>query len=101
MGPLLGIILVDYYLIAKGRINVEALYHEHGEYRYEGGWNVNALIATAIGAVFSSLLPNLTSLLPPWWGTYGWFFGVAIGGGVYFALAVVRPRALPAVKATA
>src|SRR5579872_6310725 len=31
MGPLLGIILVDYYLIARGNINVEALYHEHGE----------------------------------------------------------------------
>ena len=39
MGPLLGIILVDYYLVAKGRINVAALYDEHGEYRYQGGWN--------------------------------------------------------------
>src|SRR6185295_19057221 len=35
MGPLLGIILVDYYLIAKGEIQVEALYDEHGEYRYQ------------------------------------------------------------------
>ena len=101
MGPLLGIILVDYYLIAKGQVNVEALYQENGEYRYEGGWNVNALVATAVGAVFSSILPNLTSLLPSWWGTYGWFFGVAIGGAVYLALALMRPRALPAVKAGA
>ncbi|MGH8821309.1 MAG: cytosine permease, partial [Rhodoferax sp.] len=92
MGPLLGIILVDYYLIAKGRINVQALYHENGEYRYEGGWNINALIATAIGALFSSILPNLTNLLPSWWGTYGWFFGVAIGGVVYYVMATVRPR---------
>jgi NCS1 family nucleobase:cation symporter-1 len=94
MGPLLGIILVDYYLIAKGSINVEALYHEHGEYRYEGGWNVNALIATAVGAVFSSILPTFTHVLPGWWGTYGWFFGVLIGGGVYYALAMARPRAV-------
>ena len=36
MGPLLGIILVDYYLIAKGKVNVEALYQENGEYRYRG-----------------------------------------------------------------
>jgi NCS1 family nucleobase:cation symporter-1 len=99
MGPLLGVILVDYYLIAKGDINVEALYQEHGEYRYKGGWNVNALIATAVGAVFSSVLPNLTNLLPSWWGTYGWFFGVAIGGGVYLALAAMRPRALPVARA--
>jgi NCS1 family nucleobase:cation symporter-1 len=30
MGPLFGIIMVDYYLIAKGNINVDALYREHG-----------------------------------------------------------------------
>jgi len=92
MGPLLGIILVDYYLIAKGKINVQALYEEHGEYRYQGGWNSNALIATGIGALFSSILPNLTTLLPSWWGLYGWFFGVAIGGSVYFVLSAIRPR---------
>lgn len=97
MGPLLGIILVDYYLIAKGKVNVEALYHEHGEYRYQGGWNVNALIATGIGSIFSTILPNFTSLLPPWWNTYGWFFGVAIGGGVYWVLALMRRRVVPAV----
>jgi len=92
MGPLLGVILVDYHLIAKGTINVQALYEEHGEYRYEGGWNVNALIATAAGSLFSSILPNFTSLLPSWWGLYGWFFGVAIGGGAYLAMTAVRPR---------
>ncbi len=98
MGPLLGIILVDYYLVAKGALNVAALYDENGEYRYEGGWNINALIATAIGALFSSILPNLTNLLPSWWGTYGWFFGVAIGGVVYYAMTAVRPRTIPAVR---
>jgi NCS1 family nucleobase:cation symporter-1 len=101
MGPLLGIILVDYYLIAKGNVNVEALYQEQGEYRYQGGWNVNALVATGVGAVFSSILPNMTQLLPAWWGTYGWFFGVAIGGAVYLALATLHPRALPLARARA
>ncbi|MEO7337635.1 MAG: cytosine permease, partial [Caldimonas sp.] len=92
MGPVLGIILVDYYLVAKGRVNVQALYEEHGEYRYEGGWNVNALVAMGIGSVFSTILPNFTTLLPGWWNTYGWFFGVVIGGGVYYAMAMARPR---------
>ena len=93
MGPLLGIILVDYYLVANGNINVAALYQEHGEYRYEGGWNSNALVATAIGSVFSTFLPNFTNLLPAWWNTYGWFFGVLIGGSVYYVMAMLRPRA--------
>ncbi|MGF6545780.1 NCS1 family nucleobase:cation symporter-1 [Paraburkholderia youngii] len=92
MGPLLGIILVDYYLVAKASINVAALYEEYGEYRYEGGWNVNALAAAAIGSVFSTFLPNLSNLLPVWWNTYGWFFGVLIGGGMYLILATLRPR---------
>ncbi|MCI1840168.1 MAG: nitrate reductase, partial [Achromobacter ruhlandii] len=69
---------------------------EHGEYRYQGGWNINALIATGIGSVFSTILPNFTDLLPAWWATYGWFFGVGIGGGVYWVLATLRPRAVPA-----
>jgi nucleobase:cation symporter-1, NCS1 family len=56
---------------------------------------VNALIATAVGAVFSSILPNFTSVLPSWWGTYGWFFGVAIGGATYLVLAMARPRVVP------
>ena len=95
MGPLLGIILVDYYLVAKGHVNVEALYHEHGEYRYQGGWNINALIAAGTGAVFSTILPTFTTLLPAWWGTYGWFFGVAIAGSVYLALSKMHPRTNP------
>jgi NCS1 family nucleobase:cation symporter-1 len=101
MGPLLGIILVDYYLIARGQVDVQALYQENGPYRYEGGWNVNALIAAGVGTLFSSVLPNLTSLLPSWWGTYGWFFGVAIGGVVYYALSMLRPRAVVAAGAGA
>ena len=99
MGPLLGIILVDYYLIARGELDIAALYDENGRYRYQGGWNPNALIATAIGALFSSILPNFTTLLPPWWGIYGWFFGVAIGGGSYWLLSTLMPRPVAVAQA--
>lgn len=92
MGPLLGIILVDYYLVAKGNIDVQALYEEDGQYRYEGGWNINALVATCLGGMFSTILPTFTQLLPAWWGTYGWFFGVIIGGSTYLMMAKLRPR---------
>ncbi len=99
MGPLLGIILTDYYLLSKGEIDVEALYREDGRYRYQGGWNVNALVATAVGALFSSILPNFTTLLPSWWGIYGWFFGVAIGAVTYLLLATVTGRPVKAAAA--
>jgi NCS1 family nucleobase:cation symporter-1 len=86
MGPIFGVILVDYYLIARTEVDVEELYREHGRYRYTNGWNVDAVIAAAIGAIFSSVLPNVSNLLPSWWGVYGWFFGVGIGAVAYYAL---------------
>jgi NCS1 family nucleobase:cation symporter-1 len=94
MGPLFGIIIVDYALIAKGDVDVKALYVENGRYHYHGGFNMAAFIAAAIGALFSSILPNFTSLLPAWWSVYGWFFGVAIGGGTYYMLSMLMPRPL-------
>ncbi len=86
MGPIFGVIMVDYYLIRKSRIDVSALYQEDGEFRFQNGWNINAFIAFAVGGLFSSIVPNFTNILPSWWGVYGWFFGVAIAGAVYYAL---------------
>ncbi|PTQ67244.1 NCS1 family nucleobase:cation symporter-1 [Pseudomonas sp. GV071] len=86
MGPIFGVMMVDYYLIRRGWLNVDALYQEQGEYRFQNGWHVNALIAAGVGILFSSILPGFTHLLPEWWGVYGWFFGVAIAGSLYFAL---------------
>ena len=87
MGPIFGIMMVDYYLIRKGKVDVNALYQENGEFSFGGsGWHVKAFVALAVGMVFSSILPTFTSVLPAWWGTYGWFVGVGIGGAVYFVL---------------
>src|SRR5947207_11308266 len=96
MGPIFGVMMVDYYLISKGIVNVNALYQEDGQYRYQGGWHVSAFVAAGIGALFSSILPNFTTILPSWWGVYGWFFGVAIGGGAYYVM-----RSVAATKAAA
>ncbi len=87
MGPIFGIMMVDYYLIRQGKVDVNALYQENGEFSFgTGGWHVKAFVALGIGMIFSSILPTFTAVLPMWWGTYGWFFGVAIGGGSYFLL---------------
>jgi hypothetical protein len=69
-----------------------ALYLEHGEYRYQGGFNVVAFVAAGVGAVFSSILPNFGSVLPGWWGVYVWFFGVVIAGVVYLVMPMFMPR---------
>ena len=96
MGPIFGVMMVDYYLIRRGQLDVNALYQEDGEFRFQSGWHVNAFIAAGVGIVFSSILPNFTTILPSWWGVYGWFVGVAIGGILYYALRAMNPG--PVVK---
>jgi len=86
MGPIFGIMMVDYYLIRRAQLNVPDLYREDGEFRFNGGFHGKAFVALFVGMVFSSILPTFTSILPDWWGIYGWFFGVLFGGGTYFAL---------------
>lgn len=86
MGPIFGIMMVDYYMIRKAKLNVEALYREDGEFRFNNGFHGKAFIALVVGMLFSTILPNFTSILPSWWGVYGWFFGVGIAGIVYYLL---------------
>ncbi len=93
MGPVFGIMMVDYYLIRKGKLDVAALYQENGEFRFQNGWHIKAFVALVVGMLFSSILPTFTTVLPSWWGTYGWFFGVAIGGIAYYALRIGKAPA--------
>jgi NCS1 family nucleobase:cation symporter-1 len=44
-----GIIICDYYVIRRRRLNVVDLYKENGQYKYDGGWNIAGLLAWAIG----------------------------------------------------
>lgn len=55
LGPILGILLTDYYLINKQVLNVEQLYHEDGQY---GSVNLIAVVAFLMG-----VLPNILGFL--------------------------------------
>ena len=99
MGPVFGIMMVDYYLIRRGVLDVNALYQENGEFRFQNGWHLKAFIAFFVGMIFSSILPTFTTILPSWWGVYGWFFGVAIAGAIYYALRIGAAKNAPAQSA--
>lgn len=91
LGPIAGILLVDYFLIRKTELDVDALYESKGPYAYAGGWNLAGLAALIIG-----ILPNLPGFLHaagaishvnPVFDTiygYAWFVGLIIAGGVYY-----------------
>lgn len=55
LGPIVGIILADYFLIRKCRVNVKDLYRLDGQYNYRNGYNISGLIAL-FGSFFVGLL---------------------------------------------
>ncbi|WP_414691787.1 NCS1 family nucleobase:cation symporter-1 [Noviherbaspirillum sp.] len=93
LGPIAGIMLVDYFLIRKTELNHDALFRADGEYGYANGWNLRAVIALVLG-----VLPNLPgffkaagfvgSVAPVFevLYTYAWFVGLAISAVVYYLL---------------
>jgi NCS1 family nucleobase:cation symporter-1 len=89
LGPVIGIILVDYFLIRKTELNVEDLYRSNGMY---AGVNPMAIIALVIG-----VLPNIPGFLANvglYSGSgyivdlynYAWFIGLGISSVVYYVL---------------
>ncbi|MFM0175584.1 NCS1 family nucleobase:cation symporter-1 [Paraburkholderia sediminicola] len=83
LGPIFGIMMVDYFFIRRGRIDTQALYSDRadGAYQYRKGWNSHALIAmllASIASVSMTVAPGLSMCAP-----YSWFAGALVAGGVY------------------
>ena len=49
--PLFGVVLTDYFIVRRRRLDVAALYRDGGEYWYYKGFNWIALLSWAIGFV--------------------------------------------------
>lgn len=83
LGPLYGIIMVDYWLIRRQQVNVPQLYSEdpHGAYYYTHGVNLRAVAAfvpAAVIAILLALLPGFHEVSP-----FSWLFGAGIAGLLY------------------
>jgi NCS1 family nucleobase:cation symporter-1 len=108
LGPIAGIMIADYWLIRRARLDVDALYEADGAYAYRRGWNVAAVLAFAAG-----VLPNLPGFLKTagperfgWIGegwaaayAYAWFIGLTLAMLVYSALMWRRRTAYAASSA--
>ncbi|WP_223261413.1 NCS1 family nucleobase:cation symporter-1 [Glutamicibacter arilaitensis] len=87
LGPLFGIIMADYWIIRKARINVMDLYRAdaRGTYYFTRGVNYRAVGALAISSVIALVLafvPALHTL-----GPFAWFLGSGAGALAYLMLA--------------
>ena len=78
-----GIMVADYYIIRRRRLNVPDLYQLDGQYRYTGGFNLAGLVAwIAAGGAAA------------WYSQYAVLIGFPLGLIVYLVL--MRTLVLPA-----
>jgi NCS1 family nucleobase:cation symporter-1 len=95
LGPVLGIMIADYWLIRRTRIDVKALYELEGRYSYRNGWNPAALIAFVV-AVAPNVPGFLAQAFPHTFGgvpavfkeiyNYAWFVSVLLSVAIYVPL---------------
>jgi nucleobase:cation symporter-1, NCS1 family len=88
LGPIAGIMVVDYWLVRRTELDVPDLYRPTGRY---AGVNPVALVALVVGVA-----PNIPGFLKAagvLWGpanffdtiyVYAWFTGFIIAGGIYY-----------------
>ena len=79
LGPIAGIMVVDYFLIKKQEYDVLALYQDDAGYP---AWNRSGFIAFLI-PVGLTVVAITTDYLG-WFYTYGWFTGSILGGVIYY-----------------
>lgn len=82
LGPIAGIMIVDYFIVKKQTLNLPELYKTNGIY---GGFNKAGMIAFLIPvalSVFSLITGSLS-----WFYQYGWFTGSILGALIYWIAA--------------
>ncbi|MCF6295240.1 MAG: NCS1 family nucleobase:cation symporter-1 [Flavobacteriaceae bacterium] len=85
LGPVLGILITDYYLIRKKRVELDELYKVEGLYSYKKtGYNKAALIALFIG-VFLALIGYWVTALNFLY-SLSWFTGFIISSIIYYMM---------------
>jgi len=93
LGPVIGIILVDYFLVRKTYLDVDDLYRRDGRY---AGVNPVAILALVLGVIpnIPGFLANIglftqsgpvTVMIVNLYN-YAWFIGLGISGLVYYIL---------------
>jgi NCS1 family nucleobase:cation symporter-1 len=87
LGPIAGIMIVDYFVINKQQLDLVSLYLRGGKY---ADVNVQGMIAFFVPVVLT-LITLMTGYMN-WFYNYGWFTGSITGAGIYYLLKV-KPNA--------
>ncbi len=83
LGPVLGIMIADYFVVRKKNLQLAELFKLRGAYTYTGGFNLVALLAMTLGvlvALIGYFVPALDFLYK-----LSWFSGFGVAFVVYIA----------------
>jgi NCS1 family nucleobase:cation symporter-1 len=84
LGPVAGIMICDYFVVRRCKLEVDDLYLRGGIYEYAKGFNWRALIALALGAgtaLAGLAVPSMRFLYD-----YSWFVGFAVSFVTYYVM---------------
>ncbi len=84
LGSIAGVLIADYWLVRKKELKLEDLYLPDGVYRYAGGWNWKAVVATLVGCALAwggLIIPAMKPLYD-----YAWFVGFFAAGLLHWGL---------------
>ena len=82
LGPIAGIMIVDYFVIKKQSYDVLALYQDDAGYP---AWNKAGLTAFLVPVALTVVAITTGAL--SWFYDYGWFTGSFLGGLIYYLVA--------------
>src|SRR5213078_1920614 len=91
LASIAGVLIVDYWIVRKKRLELGDLYRVKGVYTYAGGWNWRAVIATLIGCALAWAGPILArfGVVVDFLQTlynYAWFVGFGAAAITHYVL---------------
>ncbi len=86
-GPLFGLMVADFYMIKKGKLENKDIYslETSGTYYYSGGWHLKGVYSLLLGFIFSASTIWNTNLM--FLQSYSWIIGAFVAAFVYYLLA--------------
>mgnify|MGYP005672502805 FL=1 len=86
-GPLFGLMIADFYMIKKGKLENKDIYslETNGTYYYSGGWHLKGVYSLILGFIFSASTIWNTNLM--FLQSYSWIIGAFVAALVYYLLA--------------
>jgi NCS1 family nucleobase:cation symporter-1 len=99
LGSVGGVLIADYFVLRRTRLDLAGLYKKNGPYWYSGGFNALAMIALVLGVApcipgfLATVSSRFTEYIPAIWVNlyhYAWFISFGVAFATYVVLMWLR-----------